>query len=96
VLSIADRLATRGRNAERAIDAHLRVAAQLIGEALRWRTQGPPAPLLRGDELALALGIVPGPQLGTLLDELAAATYAGEIATPEQAVAHARASLAGR
>jgi poly(A) polymerase len=94
VLSIADRLATRGRSAERAIDAHLRVAAQLIGEALRWRANGPPAPLVRGDELAQALGIVPGPELGTLLDELAAASYAGEIATPEQAVEHARTALA--
>jgi poly(A) polymerase len=93
VLSVADRLATRGRSSERAIDAHLRVAAQLIGEALAWREGGRPAPLVRGDELARQLGIAPGPELGTLLDELAAARYAGEIATPEQAVAHARAAL---
>ncbi len=96
LLSIADRLATRGRSSERAIEAHMRVAAQLLGEALRWRTTGPPAPLLRGDELARALGLVPGPELGTLLEELAEARYAGEIDTPEQALAHARAALARR
>ncbi|HEY0517075.1 MAG TPA: HDIG domain-containing protein [Solirubrobacteraceae bacterium] len=96
VLSVADRLATRGRTSEQAIDAHLRVADQLIGEALSWRETGPPEPLLRGDELARELAIVPGPQLGRLLDELAEARYAGEVETPEQALAHARAALARR
>ncbi len=66
----------------------------MLGEALSWREHGPPPPLVRGDELVRRLGIAPGPELGTLLDELAAARYAGEIATPEQAVAHARAALA--
>src|SRR5581483_6236898 len=94
VLSVADRLATRGRSSERAIDAHLRVAVQLIGETLAWREQGPPPPLVRGDELARRPGIAPGPELGSLLEELAAARYAGEIDTPEQAVEHARAALA--
>jgi poly(A) polymerase len=94
VLSVADRLATRGRSSERAIDAHLRLAGSMLGEALSWREQGPPAPLVRGDELSRRLGIAPGPELGTLLDELAAARYAGEIATPEQAVEHARAAVA--
>jgi poly(A) polymerase len=94
LLSVADRLATRGRSAERAIDAHLRLAAAMLGDALRWRAEGPPAPLVRGDELARLLDLAPGPQLGSLLDELAQARYAGEIQTPEQAVAHARTVLA--
>jgi poly(A) polymerase len=93
VLSVADRLATRGRSSPRAIDAHLRLAAAMLGDALRWREQGPPSPLVRGDELARALGIAPGPQLGELLDALAQAHYAGEIETGEQAVAHARGLL---
>ena len=37
-----------------------------------------------------ALGIAPGPRLGALLAELEEATYAGEVATREQAIAHAR------
>ncbi len=94
LLSVGDRLATRGRSAEAAIDAHLRLAAAMLGDALRWRSEGPPGALLRGDELAAQLGIEPGPELGRLLGEIAEARYAGEIETAEQALAHARASLA--
>ena len=42
LLSCADRLATRGRNAERAIDAHLELARELMPAALEWRRAGPP------------------------------------------------------
>ena len=94
VLSVADRLATRGRSSERAIDAHLGLANAMLGDALRWRAEGPPAPLLRGDELARLLDLQPGPQVGRLLDELAQARYAGEIATRQEAIAYARAALA--
>jgi len=90
LLSVADRLATRGDNAQRAIDAHMAVAQGMLRDALRWRAEGPPQPLVRGDELAAELGIATGPLLGELLGELAAAQYAGEIATREQALAHAR------
>lgn len=90
LLSVADRLATRGDNAQRAIDAHLAVARRMLRDALRWRAEGPPRPLVRGDELALELGISAGPGLGELLGELTAAQYAGEIATREQALARAR------
>ena len=47
-------------------------------------------PLVRGDELAAELGIAAGPRVGELLEELAEAQYAGEIATREQALAYAR------
>jgi poly(A) polymerase len=90
LLSVADRLATRGEGAQRSIDSHLRVAQAMLDDALRWREQGPPPPLLRGDELAAALAIEPGPRLGELLAELAAAQFAGEISTREQALALAR------
>jgi poly(A) polymerase len=93
LLSVADRLATRGRRSDAAIAKHVELARELIGPALAWREHGPPAPLVRGDELADALGIARGPQLGTLIAELEEATYAGEIATREQAVAYARTLL---
>ncbi|MGN6187999.1 MAG: HDIG domain-containing metalloprotein [Conexibacter sp.] len=93
LLSVADRLATRGRRSDEAIAKHLELARELIGPALAWREQGPPGPLVRGDELADALGIARGPRLGTLLAELEEAAYAGEVATREQAVAYARALL---
>jgi tRNA nucleotidyltransferase/poly(A) polymerase len=90
VFTIADRLATRGKNAEPAIAAHLEVAREVLGAALERRRPRRPAPLVRGDELAAALGIEPGRQLGALLAELEEARYAGEIATPEDALALAR------
>jgi len=90
LLSIADRLATRGDRAQDSIEAHLRVAEGMLGDALRWHAEGPPPPLLRGDELARELGIRPGPGLGALLEQLAGAQFAGEVATREQALAHAR------
>ncbi len=96
LLSIADRLSTRGERAEEAIAAHMRLARPLLADALRWRSDGPPAPLWRGDELARELAIATGPRLGELMEALAEAQFAGEVATREQAVAYARARLASR
>jgi poly(A) polymerase len=90
LLSCADRLATRGRNADAAIAAHLELARELMREALDWRERGPPRPPLRGDELAAELGLERGPELGRLLDELTEATFAGEVAGRAEAVEHAR------
>jgi poly(A) polymerase len=93
LLSIADRLATRGDRAEESIAEHLRLAQAMLADALRWREQGPPDPLLRGDELASELDIASGPRIGALLERLAEAQYAGEVRTREQALAHARGLL---
>ena len=90
LLSCADRLATRGKNAERAIDAHLELAHELMPAALEWRRSGPPRLPVRGDELAAELGIEPGPELGRLLAELEEAAYAGEVTDRAQAVELAR------
>jgi len=90
LLSVADRLATRGKNAERAIDAHLQLAEELLPAALEWRRSGPPRVPVRGDELAAELGIEHGPELGRLLDQLAEAAYAGEATDRQQAIDLAR------
>ncbi len=90
LLSVADRLATRGDRAQESIDAHLGVARGMLADALRWRAEGPSAPLVRGDELAGELGIATGPRVGELLEALAKAQYAGEISSREQALAYAR------
>jgi poly(A) polymerase len=92
VLSVADRLATRGRNSERAIALHLQVAREMLDEALHYES-APPTPPLRGDELAAGLGIAPGPQIGSLLSELTAAAFAGEVTDREQALSLARALI---
>jgi poly(A) polymerase len=89
LLSVADRMATRGDRAQEAVRAHLSLAGTMLEEALRWRRLGPPSPLLRGDELARELGIATGPRVGELLEELAAAQYAGELASREQALDYA-------
>jgi poly(A) polymerase len=89
VLSVADRLATRGDNAERAIAHHLELARELLAAGLDWQAD-PPRPPVRGDELAAALAIRPGPRLGELLHELEEAAYAGEVSSREEAIAYAR------
>jgi poly(A) polymerase len=93
LLTVADRLSARGSGpfaTEEAIEAHLSLARQMLAAALDWHSQGPPEPLLRGDELAVELGIVPGPELGNLLAEIEAAQYAGEVGTREEALDRAR------
>jgi poly(A) polymerase len=90
LLSCADRLATRGKNAERATRAHLELAEELMAAALEWRRTGPPRLPIRGDELAREAGIEPGPELGRVIAELQEAAYAGEVSTREEAVAAAR------
>jgi len=94
VFTVADRLATRGRNAEPAIAAHLELARELLGPAFARRAEGRRPPLVRGDELARELGLAHGPQLGELLAQLEEDRFAGAIATREDAIARAR-ELAG-
>lgn len=93
VLTIADRLATHGgRTKPEAIAAHLKLARELLGEALTWERDGGPTAPIRGDELAAELGIEPGPELGRLLAEVEAAVFAGEVSSREDAVQLAAAS----
>jgi poly(A) polymerase len=90
LLSCADRLATRGRNAEAATRAHLDLARELMKAALDWRERGPPQVPIRGDDLARELGIEPGPELGRLLLALEEAAYTGEAAGRDDALQLAR------
>ncbi len=95
VLSCADRLATRGRGAERAIAAHVELGRELMAEALEWRAGGPPKPAVDGRVLSREAGIPPGPELGAVLEKLAEARFTGEAATREEALDLAR-RLRGR
>ncbi len=81
LLTVADRLAARGAGPiarPEMVQAHLDLAREMVAAALDWLRDGPPEPLLRGDELAAELGIE-GPEIGAKLAELEAAQYAGEI-----------------
>jgi putative nucleotidyltransferase with HDIG domain len=93
LLTVADRLSARGKGpiaSPEMVAAHLQLAREMIAAALDWRREGPPEPLLRGDELAAELGIEPGPELGSALAELEAAQYAGEIVDRKGALEHLR------
>ncbi len=93
LLTVADRLSARGAGplaSPEMVEAHLALARQMIAAGLDWRRDGPPRPLLRGDELAGELGIDRGPRLGELLHELEAAQYAGEVSDRAAALEHAR------
>ena len=90
LLTCADRLATRGRNAEAAIKAHLDLARAMMAEALEFREHGRPKVPVRGDVLARELGLQAGPELGELIERLREAAFTGEATTPEEAMALAR------
>src|SRR6185436_20213741 len=93
LLTIADRLSARGSGpfaTEEAIEAHLRLAREMLAATLDWRRDGPPPPLLRGDELVAELSVSDGPEVGELLAELEAAQFAGEVGDRQQAIEHLR------
>jgi poly(A) polymerase len=87
LLSVADRMATRGRKAQESIAKHVDLAREVLPATLAWRAEGRRVPLVRGDALAAALGIGDGPLVGRLLAEIDEARFAGEVATPDEAIA---------
>jgi poly(A) polymerase len=91
LLTIGDRLSARGAGPlarPEMVSAHLDLAREMINAALDWRRDGPPVPLLRGDEIAAALDLEPGPELGEILADLESAQYAGEVSDRESALAY--------
>jgi len=90
LVTVADRLSAQGGGVpDEAIAGHLDLARRMLAAAVAWEAEEA-EPLLRGDEIAAALGIEPGPALGEAVDELAAASFAGEVAGREDAIAHLR------
>ena len=67
LLTVADRLSARGTGptaTPEMIEAHLELAREVLPAALAWHRDGPPRVPIAGDELAAAVGIEPGPELG--------------------------------
>jgi putative nucleotidyltransferase with HDIG domain len=98
LLSVADRMSARGSGpvaSEEMVEAHLELAREMLGAALDWHRAGPPRPPIGGDELAGALGIETGPEVGRLMAEIEAAQYAGEVSGRDDAIEVARRALAG-
>jgi tRNA nucleotidyltransferase/poly(A) polymerase len=87
LLSVADRLATRGpRTRENAIVRHLALARQVVQIHYRLVDRGPVPRLLSGDELARMTGRPRGPWLSEVLDALREEQVVGAVVTREQAV----------
>ena len=92
LLTAADRLAARGEGplaSDEMIEAHLELVREILPDAIAWQAE-PPRPPLSGNELAAEIGLQPGPDMGRILEELRAASFAGEIAGREDAVTLAR------
>jgi putative nucleotidyltransferase with HDIG domain len=93
LLTVADRLSARGEGpiaSPEMVQAHLELAGEMLAAALDRRRDGPPRSPVAGDELASAVGIDPGPELGRLIAEIEAAVYAGEVAGRDDAIELAR------
>jgi poly(A) polymerase len=89
VLSLADRLATRGVRARQAyVRAHSQAAVELI-QLLGELESEEREPLLRGDEIAAIAG-ASGPRIGELVAFLAEEQAAGTVTTREEAIALVR------
>ena len=87
VVSLADRWSTRGTRArQRWIRRHEQLATAMAAAL----AEPSLPPLIRGDELAVALGLAPGPELGRLLALIAEEQAAGTIASADEAIAFAR------
>lgn len=86
VLTVADRLATRGpRTSQAAIDRHLVLARQVMDAHFTLADRPPQRPLLGGDDVARELGRPPGPWLAPLLDALREGQTVGVLRTRDQA-----------
>ena len=84
VLSLADRMSTRGpRTRHRHVRAHAEVASELL--ALTEEVAAGDPPLLRGDEIAKASGCT-GSDIGALVDALAEEQAAGTVTTRQEAM----------
>ncbi len=91
VLSVADRLATRGpRTSASAVERHLALAREVMDVHFALADRGPVAPLLAGDEAAADLGRAPGPWLAQLMDQLREEQVVGAVRTRDEALRFAR------
>ena len=76
VLSVSDRIATRGdRTPPESLARHFRIARDVFGDA----PAGPPHRLLTGVEVMEHLGLPPGPDVGLALDLLQEEIDCGEV-----------------
>ena len=90
LLTVADRLATRGRKAEPAIAAHLELAREMLGARVRLRERARSRRSCPATSWPPSSGSARGRSSASCSRKLEEDRFAGEIATREQAVARAR------
>ena len=84
LLSVADRLATRGRKADEAIAAPPRARPRGAGRGARAACRRAAAAAGARRRAGAELGIARGPELGELMTQIAEARFAGEVSTRER------------
>ncbi len=93
LLTVADRLAARGTGpvaSSEMVAGHLELAQEMVVAGLDWKREGPPRVPISGDQLAEALEVEPGPELGRMIGVLEEAVYTGEVRSAKDAVKKAR------
>ncbi len=94
-LSLADHLGTVGPNVSwEGFRAHVAVVSHILHLRFEDERVTSPPKLVSGDDLMRELGLAPGALLGELLEAVREAQAAGEVSTPEEALALARQRLA--
>lgn len=95
MLSVSDRRSVRGpRVTEADIKRHMDISRYIMELAFT-AEEAPPLPkLIDGNELAIELGLDPGPLLGKILDQIREEQELGAIQTREQAMEESRRLLA--
>ena len=96
LLSLADLLGTHAPLVPQdAWESRVDVAGTLLEAFFEAREERiDPPPLLRGDELIQKMGLTSGPKIGQLLEIIQEAQVAGEVTSPEEALALARRVIA--
>lgn len=93
-LSLADHLASRGPDLDRAAwDENAAAVSYILEHREEMREVVSPPKLIDGHDLITQFHMKPGPEVGRLLEELREAQAAGEVTTREEAVAFVKKSL---
>lgn len=96
-LNLADHLATRGPDLDRAgWQEHARMVEYVLEKRFEEESAVIPPKLVDGNDLITIFGLQPGPRIGEILEAVREAQAAGEITTREEALACIRTLMASQ
>ena len=94
-LSLADHLATRGKQLDLAKwQEHAQMVAYILAQHFEEESLTVPPKLIDGHDLINLFGLSPGPKIGGMLEAVREAQAAGEVNTKEEALAYTERLLA--